>query len=218
MVRVSRGPGADAPGVQIRFADRAHLRLTNLDCLRRRQSVGIDRRIAARVGESRQVVAQNTGAIIHTHRRRIGNNPRNILNHKRINGRSVIAWLVGNITELPAQGPGSAGRRLCHQRVTEIGTAYDGEAFQRHTYRQIILHHDVSRGVFLQIQRQIVGYGIANANDRIGRAGRCLGIRVPHSRFGNGSVIERSDADSRRTVAVIIECIGRRATDAGALG
>ncbi len=187
-------PAPVRPVPRSTLADRAHLRLTHVDPLRGRQSGGIDRRIAARIGKLRQVVEQNGRVIAHTHRRRVSHDLRDIPDHQGVVSRYAVRR-VDDVAELPTQGAGGAGDRLYPQGVTEVRATDDGKALQRHAHGQRILDHDVPGRVFLHVQRQIVGDGVADAQNRMRCWWKDLGIGIRVNRFDDGGVVNRVDGD-----------------------
>ena len=217
LVRIGQGTGADTTATELNLADRPHSRLPDVNPRRGRQT----RRVAPRIGEFRHVVAQNGRVKGHPQRRCSGNDLCNIADHQGVSRSIIVARRVGDVAELPAQGAGGAGRRLGGNTVSKGAAPRGGGDVHQtgvgQTRRERILKYNVPRREFLQIQRQFIGHGVADANDRNAGAGRCLGIGVIDHRFDKGGVIDRADDDLGRTGAIIVEEINGRAAGTGAL-
>ncbi len=217
LVGVGRGAAADAAAGEVDLGDRAHLRLPDVDRLGRGQAVGIGRGVAAGVGKLGGVLAQDRGGVVDARRRRGGDDARDVADDQLVDRAAVGG--VDDVAEVPRQRAGRARGRLRRKGVAERAARAgdDLEALQRQARRQNVGDDDVARRVFLQVQREFVGDGVADADDGVGRARRHLGVVVGDHRLGERGVVDRAHRNRRCDGAVVVGRGEAGAAFAGAL-
>ena len=210
--------GDDRAGLR----DCGHRRLENLNALGGRQAGRVHGRVAARIGERGGVVAQDRRRVVDTDGRVVGDDARDVADHQRVDRGAVVARHVLDVAEVPAQRGARSARRggLRHHGVVERGaTRNDREAFKRHAGGQHVADDDAARRVFLQVQRQFIGDGVADADDGVRRACGRLGVGVERCRLADRRVVGRLDLRRHRGDTVVVQRRRRasKAVNAGAL-